>query len=47
MKEALGKIARREIGYPRKHAELAFLAKVDFGLTGWKFDHLLNQGRKA
>ena len=47
MRSALEKIANREVVYPRKHAELAFLTKADFNMTGWKFDHLLNQGRKA
>lgn len=47
MKRALKKIKDRRITVPRRHAELAFLAKADLDMTGWKLDGLLNQGRKA
>jgi hypothetical protein len=47
MKRALNKIKNRSVAVPRRHAELAFLEKADLDLTGWKFDGLLNQGRKA
>jgi hypothetical protein len=47
MQRALDKIANRKTIIPRKYGELSFLSKADLAMTGWKFDELLNQGRKA
>jgi hypothetical protein len=47
MKRALKKIKDRAIIAPRRHAELAFLAKADLDMTDWALDGLLDQGRKA
>jgi hypothetical protein len=47
MKRALRKIGSREVITPRRHPELAFLAKADFGMTGWELNELMDQGRKA
>ncbi|EIW73298.1 hypothetical protein TREMEDRAFT_67315 [Tremella mesenterica DSM 1558] len=44
---ALHKLANRSIISPRRHPELAFLAKADLHLTGWKMTELTDQGRKA
>lgn len=47
MQKTLDKLAKREIETPRRHAELAFLSKADMKMTGWQFDHLMDQGRKG
>ncbi len=47
MRTSLQKIADRRGSLPRRHPELAFLDKADLAMTGWKFDELMDQGRKA
>jgi len=44
---ALEKLRDREIHVPRRHPEYSFLSKANFGLEGWTFDGLMDQGRKA
>ncbi|KAK4686161.1 hypothetical protein P7C73_g3973, partial [Tremellales sp. Uapishka_1] len=46
MQDALDKLANRTVRLPRRHPELAFLAKADLQMTGWEFDGLMNSGRK-
>ncbi|ORX34649.1 histidine phosphatase superfamily [Kockovaella imperatae] len=44
---ALGKLANRKTRTPRRHhSELAFLSDTDLRLEDWKFDQLLDQGRR-
>lgn len=47
MRKTLIKLRDREIKSPRKHPEVEFLAQADLNMTGWKFDKLMDQGRKA
>ncbi|GFZ50736.1 hypothetical protein JCM24511_08494 [Saitozyma sp. JCM 24511] len=47
MAESLNKLINREIITPRRHPELAFLARTDLTMSGWQFDQLMDQGRKA
>ena len=47
MRRALSKLERRGVTTPRRHTELAFLSKADLQMTGWRFDELMDQGRKA
>lgn len=44
---ALEKLQNREIRIPRRHPEYSFLNSANFGLKGWTFDGLMDQGRKA
>ncbi|WRT63672.1 uncharacterized protein IL334_000595 [Kwoniella shivajii] len=43
---ALKKLDDREVKIPSRHPEYAFLAKTDLKLRDWKFDGLMDQGRK-
>ncbi|WWC85773.1 uncharacterized protein L201_000639 [Kwoniella dendrophila CBS 6074] len=43
---ALNKIENRQVRMPRRNPEFAFLAKTDLKLKDWKFDGLMDQGRK-
>jgi hypothetical protein len=47
MKASLAKIANRGVHLPKRHPELAFLDGADLEMNGWKFDALMDQGRKA
>ncbi|WWC58080.1 uncharacterized protein I303_100615 [Kwoniella dejecticola CBS 10117] len=43
---ALRKIDNREVTMPRRHPEFSFLFKEDLKLKDWRFDELMDQGRK-
>jgi hypothetical protein len=43
----LEKLENREIRLPRHHPELEFLTKTNMNMSGWKFEGLMDQGRKA
>ncbi|ORY34332.1 histidine phosphatase superfamily [Naematelia encephala] len=47
MQQALAKLENRGVDVPRRHPELAFLSRADLKMEGWKFDQLMDQGRKA
>jgi hypothetical protein len=47
MLEAMTKLANRKITEPRRHPELGFLAHADLTMRGWRFEELMDQGRKA
>lgn len=47
MQKSLTKLKGRVIKSPRRHPELDFLNKADLDMTGWRFDALMDQGRRA
>lgn len=47
MQKALDKLKTRTITSPRRDDELNFLNQADLDMKGWRFDELMDQGRKA
>lgn len=47
IRRVMGKLANRTVTVPRRHPELAFLKNADLTMEDWRFEELLNQGRKA